>query len=102
MFYHLEVYEDTFQVKCINGGVARNVAECMSKLGSKPFIVSVVGIDIAGEPSFFFFFFFFFCMVDLLPLGFLNLMNMVFSLNSGEILLRYWESAGLSTEGNYN
>ena len=52
--------------KCKNGGVARNVAECMSKLGSKPFIVSVVGIDIAGEHLLML------CMVNLLPLGFLN------------------------------
>lgn len=37
------------QVRFISGGVARNVAECMSKLGSKPFIISVVGTDIAGE-----------------------------------------------------
>ncbi|KAJ3672978.1 hypothetical protein LUZ60_006352 [Juncus effusus] len=36
------------KVKYVNGGVARNVAECMSKLGTKPFIISVVGNDIAG------------------------------------------------------
>lgn len=36
-------------VKFMSGGVARNVAECMSKLGSKPFIVSVVGTDVAGD-----------------------------------------------------
>ncbi|ONK59839.1 uncharacterized protein A4U43_C08F11490 [Asparagus officinalis] len=36
-------------VKLIHGGVARNVAECMSKLETKPFIVSVVGMDPAGE-----------------------------------------------------
>ncbi|KAJ0076985.1 hypothetical protein Patl1_36349 [Pistacia atlantica] len=30
------------------GGVARNVAECMSKLGAKPYMISAVGIDMAG------------------------------------------------------
>ncbi|XP_077216055.1 pfkB-like carbohydrate kinase family protein isoform X2 [Tasmannia lanceolata] len=37
------------QVQYVRGGVARNVAECMSKLGSKPFIISVVGLDMAGD-----------------------------------------------------
>ncbi|XP_051134990.1 pseudouridine kinase isoform X2 [Andrographis paniculata] len=31
------------------GGVGRNVAECMSKLGEKPFMISVVGYDLAGS-----------------------------------------------------
>ncbi|KAL0365491.1 UNVERIFIED_CONTAM: hypothetical protein Sangu_0646700 [Sesamum angustifolium] len=31
------------------GGVARNVAECMSKLGAKPFMISAVGFDLAGS-----------------------------------------------------
>ncbi|XP_072992333.1 pseudouridine kinase isoform X2 [Typha latifolia] len=52
------------KVQYVSGGVARNVAECMSKLGSKPFMISVVGQDMAGD-----------------------------------LLLRYWKSAGLSTEG---
>ncbi|KAH7653878.1 Pseudouridine kinase protein [Dioscorea alata] len=51
------------QVQYVSGGVARNVAECMSKLGTRPFIISVVGLDMAGE-----------------------------------LLLKYWKSAGLSTE----
>lgn len=37
------------QVRYIRGGVARNVAECMQKLGVKPFIISVVGEDMAGD-----------------------------------------------------
>ena len=31
------------------GGVARNVAECMSRLGSRPVLLSAVGADIAGD-----------------------------------------------------
>lgn len=31
------------------GGVARNVAECMSKLGAKPFMISTLGLDMAGN-----------------------------------------------------
>ncbi|XP_024957238.1 pseudouridine kinase-like isoform X1 [Citrus sinensis] len=27
------------------GGVARNVAECMSKLGAKPYMISALGLD---------------------------------------------------------
>ncbi|KDP46228.1 hypothetical protein JCGZ_10068 [Jatropha curcas] len=46
------------------GGVARNIAECMSKLGTKPYMISALGLDIAGN-----------------------------------LLLEYWNSAGLSTEG---
>ncbi|KAJ3697779.1 hypothetical protein LUZ61_001484 [Rhynchospora tenuis] len=37
------------KVRYVNGGVARNIAECMSKLGTKPFIISVIGADMAGE-----------------------------------------------------
>ncbi|GMP47534.1 hypothetical protein CsSME_00015221 [Camellia sinensis var. sinensis] len=36
------------KVHYILGGVARNVAECMSKLGTKPYMISVVGLDMAG------------------------------------------------------
>jgi len=36
-------------VKYISGGVARNIAECMSKLGTQPFMISVVGNDMAGD-----------------------------------------------------
>lgn len=36
-------------VKYISGGVARNIAECMSKLGTQPFMISVVGNDLAGD-----------------------------------------------------
>ncbi|KAK8933740.1 hypothetical protein KSP39_PZI015326 [Platanthera zijinensis] len=52
------------KVEYLSGGVARNVAECMTKLGSKPFMISVVGFDMAGD-----------------------------------LLLKFWESAELSTEG---
>ncbi|CAH9125844.1 unnamed protein product [Cuscuta epithymum] len=31
------------------GGVARNIAECMSKLGAKPYLISAVGSDMAGN-----------------------------------------------------
>ncbi|XP_020693516.2 uncharacterized protein LOC110107581 isoform X2 [Dendrobium catenatum] len=36
-------------IEYVSGGVARNVVECMTKLGSKPFMISVVGFDMAGE-----------------------------------------------------
>jgi bifunctional ADP-heptose synthase (sugar kinase/adenylyltransferase) len=32
----------------VRGGVARNVAENMSLLGTSPFLISVVGEDVAG------------------------------------------------------
>lgn len=32
----------------MRGGVARNVAENMSLLGTSPFLISVVGEDVAG------------------------------------------------------
>ncbi|PWA83593.1 hypothetical protein CTI12_AA165210 [Artemisia annua] len=31
------------------GGVARNIAECVSKLGTKPFMISALGSDMSGE-----------------------------------------------------
>ncbi|XP_015574632.1 ribokinase isoform X1 [Ricinus communis] len=31
------------------GGVARNIAECMSKLGTKPYMISALGNDMAGN-----------------------------------------------------
>ncbi|OVA18677.1 Carbohydrate kinase PfkB [Macleaya cordata] len=36
-------------VHYVAGGVARNVAECMTKLGSKPFMVSMIGVDMPGN-----------------------------------------------------
>ncbi|XP_061354740.1 pseudouridine kinase [Gastrolobium bilobum] len=33
----------------VQGGVARNVAECMSKLGAKPYMISALGFDMAGN-----------------------------------------------------
>lgn len=33
----------------MQGGVARNVAECMSKLGAKPYMISALGFDMAGN-----------------------------------------------------
>ena len=41
-------WEFFVQVNYVLGGVARNIAECMSKLGTKPFMISVVGLDMAG------------------------------------------------------
>ncbi|XP_058069077.1 LOW QUALITY PROTEIN: pseudouridine kinase [Magnolia sinica] len=37
------------KVQYVRGGVARNVAECMSKLGTRPYMISVVGLDMAGD-----------------------------------------------------
>lgn len=37
------------QVLFTLGGVARNVAECVSKLGTKPYMISAVGLDMAGN-----------------------------------------------------
>lgn len=37
------------KVHYVLGGVARNVAECMSKLGTKPYMISIVGVDMAGN-----------------------------------------------------
>ncbi|XP_068324125.1 pseudouridine kinase [Pyrus communis] len=37
------------KVSYVVGGVARNVAECMSKLGAKPFMISALGLDMAGN-----------------------------------------------------
>lgn len=36
------------QVSYARGGVARNVAENMALLGARPFLISVVGDDVAG------------------------------------------------------
>ncbi|KAK9185059.1 hypothetical protein WN943_025412 [Citrus x changshan-huyou] len=33
---------------------ARNVAECMSKLGAKPYMISALGLDMAGDFAFYF------------------------------------------------
>ncbi|KAH6819791.1 hypothetical protein C2S53_010174 [Perilla frutescens var. hirtella] len=37
------------KVRYALGGVARNIAECMSKLGAKPYMISAVGFDLAGN-----------------------------------------------------
>ncbi|KAJ7969246.1 pseudouridine kinase [Quillaja saponaria] len=37
------------KVYYVLGGVARNVAECMSKLGKRPYMISAVGEDMAGN-----------------------------------------------------
>ena len=42
------------QVNYVLGGVARNVAECMSKLGAKPYMISALGLDMAGDFAFYF------------------------------------------------
>ncbi|KAL9451528.1 hypothetical protein AB3S75_013152 [Citrus x aurantiifolia] len=36
------------KVNYVLGCVARNVAECMSKLGAKPYMISALGLDMAG------------------------------------------------------
>uniref|UniRef100_A0A0D3G405 MaoC-like domain-containing protein n=2 Tax=Oryza barthii TaxID=65489 RepID=A0A0D3G405_9ORYZ len=36
-------------VKYVSGGVARNIAECICKLETRPFMISVVGNDMAGD-----------------------------------------------------
>ncbi|KAH9697552.1 hypothetical protein KPL71_023654 [Citrus sinensis] len=33
------------KVNYVLGGVARNVTECMSKLGAKPYMISALGLD---------------------------------------------------------
>ncbi|MED6192694.1 hypothetical protein PIB30_012588 [Stylosanthes scabra] len=37
------------KVYYVQGGVARNVAECMAKLGAKPYMISALGFDMAGN-----------------------------------------------------
>ncbi|XVF01441.1 hypothetical protein REPUB_Repub04eG0089500 [Reevesia pubescens] len=37
------------KVHYVQGGVARNIAECMGKLGADPFMISALGFDIAGN-----------------------------------------------------
>ncbi|KAF8022054.1 hypothetical protein BT93_G2251 [Corymbia citriodora subsp. variegata] len=37
------------KVHYVLGGVARNIADCMLKLGGKPFFISAVGLDMAGN-----------------------------------------------------
>ncbi|XP_044398131.1 pseudouridine kinase isoform X1 [Triticum aestivum] len=36
-------------VKYIGGGVSRNIAECMAKLGTQPLMISAIGDDMAGN-----------------------------------------------------
>ncbi|GAY69242.1 hypothetical protein CUMW_270450 [Citrus unshiu] len=36
------------KVNYVLGCVARNVTECMSKLGAKPYMISALGLDMAG------------------------------------------------------
>ncbi|KAF6166616.1 hypothetical protein GIB67_005478 [Kingdonia uniflora] len=68
------------KVQYVKGGVARNIAECMSKLGTKPFMISVIGYDMAGV------------LLSILRTCFVTLKR-------GNLLLEYWESSGLATEG---
>ncbi|XP_057247836.1 pseudouridine kinase isoform X4 [Beta vulgaris subsp. vulgaris] len=37
------------KIKFMLGGVARNIAECLLKLGTKSFMISALGCDLAGE-----------------------------------------------------
>ncbi|KAJ4723459.1 T-complex protein 1 subunit eta [Melia azedarach] len=39
----------SWQVNYVLGGVARNVAKCMSKLGTKPHMIGTVGLDMADK-----------------------------------------------------
>lgn len=48
-FSGVYVRESSVQVNYLLGGVARNVAECMSKLGTNPFMISALGLDMAGD-----------------------------------------------------
>ncbi|KAJ8441961.1 hypothetical protein Cgig2_020106 [Carnegiea gigantea] len=36
------------KIEYMHGGVARNIAECLLKLGTKPYMISAVGYDMAG------------------------------------------------------
>lgn len=49
-------WESSAQVSYVLGGVARNVAECISKLGAKPFMISALGLDMPGGLLTFFLF----------------------------------------------
>ncbi|KAF9684340.1 hypothetical protein SADUNF_Sadunf04G0108200 [Salix dunnii] len=48
----IEVNNGLSQVHYVLGGVARNIAECMSKLGTKPYMISALGNDMAGNFTF--------------------------------------------------
>ncbi|XWS63046.1 hypothetical protein CRYUN_Cryun06bG0063200 [Craigia yunnanensis] len=37
------------KIHYVRGGVARNIAECMLKLGAEPFMISALGFDMAGN-----------------------------------------------------
>ncbi|XP_022725678.1 uncharacterized protein LOC111282039 [Durio zibethinus] len=37
------------KIHYVRGGVARNIAECMSNLGAEPFMISALGFDMAGK-----------------------------------------------------
>ncbi|MBA0630889.1 hypothetical protein Godav_002941 [Gossypium davidsonii] len=37
------------QIYYVQGGVARNIAECMTKLGAQPFMISALGFDMPGH-----------------------------------------------------
>ncbi|KAH1040160.1 hypothetical protein J1N35_041903 [Gossypium stocksii] len=37
------------QIYYVQGGVARNIAECMTKLGAQPFMISALGFDMPGK-----------------------------------------------------
>jgi sugar/nucleoside kinase (ribokinase family) len=42
------VYKIEVQVRYTRGGVGRNIAECLGRLGHHPFLISVVGDDMEG------------------------------------------------------
>lgn len=37
------------KIEYMHGGVARNIAECLLKLGAKPYMISAIGHDMAGD-----------------------------------------------------
>lgn len=51
LLYLCMIWNLPIQVRYALGGVARNVAECMLKLGAKPYLISATGFDLAGLPS---------------------------------------------------
>lgn len=80
----------------LSGGVSRNVAECMQRLGVKPFIISVVGEDMAGMVPY--------CLVIyLVTCRFIRDVLWILSVLScaGKTLLENCKSLGLSIDGKF-
>ncbi|KAL4555670.1 hypothetical protein LXL04_038297 [Taraxacum kok-saghyz] len=77
------------KVRYAAGGVARNIAECVSKLGTNPFMISALGLDMAGSHSIPY------------PSNHNTTSKLVTKVSNptGNLLLEYWKSTGLSTKG---